>query len=115
MKKKLILQIKKKLKSEIESEGKNCKKIFENLDLILKKLFNLSNKLKNINAYSNTKFFSQLKNIIEYSEKLIEERLYHETIKFLKNTDKIFDKKMGKDIYARYCNIKNELKKVIGI
>ena len=71
--------------------------------------------MKNNIAYPNTKFFNQLINSIEYSEKLIEERLYHETIKLLRNTDKILDKKMGKDIYARYCNIKNELKKVIGI
>ena len=107
-----------KLKSEIESNGINCKKISENLDLIFKKLFNLSIKLKN-KDFSNTiyypQFFFELKKIIEYSEKFIEERFIHNSIVLLKNTDKIFEKKIGTDIYIRYSNIKNKLKKSIGI
>ena len=94
---------------------KNDNDTDDNNNDIVKKLYNLSKKLKN-KDYSNTKysskFFDDLKSVIENSEKLYQENFNSIIKDFLKNADILFSKELKKDIENKTYKKKKEKSKL---
>ena len=90
---------KNKIKLEIEQLEKDKYKLFKNeeYDEIIKKLYNLHIKLGNKDISTFKKFFDELKNAVELSEKLFEENLKINVKNFLGITDILFSKELKKE------------------
>ena len=90
------------MKSQMEQLEKDKHKLFKNQDHdeIIKKLYNLSEKLKKKDfseTYYSQQFFSDLKIAIENSEKLYKENLKNNVNNFIKDCDILFTKEIEKD------------------